>query len=151
MIPVPDKALKYLADAFSFDCNNMKKFGGGREDSDGVIYSHGKGKSRHVLKIISKNLNDAFAYSHTLERARFFEYLGKNSIPVVAPKPNKTGNLVEQVVEGENLFLAYSYRRLLLFTVMQDWLKTQPKTYNSWKQMVIEQPPVFELVKRIRY
>ena len=44
--------------------------------------------------------------------------------------------------------LFISYRRLLLFTVMQDWLKTKPDMLNSWKKMVIEKPPVFELIRK---
>ena len=93
MIPVPDNVLINLANAFSFDPIAMEKIGGGREDSDGVIYSYGNDSSRRLLKIIAKKLNDTFAYNNTLERARFFAYLGENDIPVVTPKPNKNGNL----------------------------------------------------------
>ncbi|RPJ36688.1 MAG: hypothetical protein EHM21_18855 [Chloroflexi bacterium] len=38
--------------------------------------------------------------------------------------------------------LLISYRRLLLFTVMQGWLDTQPKTRATWKAMIMEEPPL---------
>jgi amicoumacin kinase len=37
-----------------------------------------------------------------------------------------------------DLFIAY--RRILLFTVMQGWLQTQPKKRAAWKQMILSEP-----------
>jgi Ser/Thr protein kinase RdoA (MazF antagonist) len=37
-----------------------------------------------------------------------------------------------------NLFI--SYRRLLLFTVMQGWLGTKPDLRAAWKAMIMEEP-----------
>lgn len=39
-----------------------------------------------------------------------------------------------------NLFIAY--RRALLFTVMHDWLQTQPDTCAQWKEMTLTEPEI---------
>ena len=43
-------------------------------------------------------------------------------------------------LEQLNLFIAY--RRTLLFTVMHDWLQTQPVTYAQWKEMILSEPVI---------
>ena len=40
-----------------------------------------------------------------------------------------------------DLFIAY--RRILGFTVMQDWLRSKPSTRRTWKAMILEEPPIF--------
>ena len=52
--------------------------------------------------------------------------------------------LPEESLHAIELFIAY--RRALLFTVMQDWLKTQPKAFESWRRLVIEQPKIMGFV-----
>jgi amicoumacin kinase len=42
----------------------------------------------------------------------------------------------------EKIDLFIEYRRILLFTVMQGWLSTQPEKYAQWKKMILEDPPV---------
>jgi len=42
----------------------------------------------------------------------------------------------------EQLDLFISYRRILLFCVMQGWLATVPETRASWKAMILSEPPV---------
>lgn len=77
MIPVPNEVLNYLAESFAFEPSSLEKIGGGREDSDGIVYASGNGSTRRTLKIIAKNINDASAHFKTFERVRFFAYLGK--------------------------------------------------------------------------
>ena len=40
----------------------------------------------------------------------------------------------------ERLDLFISYRRILLFTVMNDWVSSNPKLHDSWKKMILTQP-----------
>lgn len=42
----------------------------------------------------------------------------------------------------DQLDLMISYRRILLFTVMQGWLKSQPAVRAGWKDMILKEPPV---------
>jgi hypothetical protein len=39
-----------------------------------------------------------------------------------------------------DLFIAY--RRILLFIVMYNWIKSAPDRYASWKNMILTNPPV---------
>jgi Ser/Thr protein kinase RdoA (MazF antagonist) len=39
-----------------------------------------------------------------------------------------------------DLFIAY--RRILLFIVMQDWLRKRPAQRRAWKAMILEEPPI---------
>lgn len=47
----------------------------------------------------------------------------------------------------KNLDLFIAYRRILLFTVMQGWLQTQPAQRAAWKQMILSEPPVVGEIK----
>ncbi len=49
-------------------------------------------------------------------------------------------HLAAEWLDRLDLFIAY--RRLLMFTVMQDWLQTRPDVRASWKQMILSQPEV---------
>ena len=42
----------------------------------------------------------------------------------------------------ERLDLFISYRRILLFTVMNDWIQSKPKLHTSWKRMILSQPEI---------
>ena len=42
----------------------------------------------------------------------------------------------------ERLDLFIGYRRILLFTVMNDWIQSNPKLHTSWKQMILSQPEI---------
>lgn len=44
---------------------------------------------------------------------------------------------------GARLSLFVDYRRALLFTVMQDWLVTQPAALAAWRGRVLEAEPLF--------
>ena len=58
-------------------------------------------------------------------------------------------DLPVQWLEQLDLFL--HYRRLLLFTVMQDWLATEPDARAGWKQMILDEPAVVRpLVEKAR-
>jgi Ser/Thr protein kinase RdoA (MazF antagonist) len=40
----------------------------------------------------------------------------------------------------EHLDVFIAYRRMLLFTVMQEWLDTKPDVKQMWKQLILEDP-----------
>ena len=39
-----------------------------------------------------------------------------------------------------DLFIAY--RRILLFIVMKNWIRSQPKRYRTWKRLILTQPEI---------
>ena len=128
MIPVPKNVLSFFVESFSFNPNSLEKIGGGREDSDGVVYSEVDGSPKHVLKIIVSNINDTSAQFKTMERARFFAYLGNQGVSVVSPMLNKNGRLIESCSIGKHKFLAYSY----------PFLPGEPLRPSHWSDIVLE-------------
>jgi len=134
MIPVSNEVLNYLAESFAFEPSTLEKIGGGREDSDGVVYASGYGLTRRTLKIIAKNINDASAYFKTFERAHFFAYLGEHEVPVVTPMPNANGRLIESCPIGEHIFLAYSYPFLHGETLRPE--KWSDEVLESWGALI---------------
>jgi Ser/Thr protein kinase RdoA (MazF antagonist) len=42
----------------------------------------------------------------------------------------------------DQLDLFIAYRRILMFTVMNDWIRSQPGLHKSWKQMILTQPEI---------
>jgi amicoumacin kinase len=46
------------------------------------------------------------------------------------------------------LDLFFAYRRILLFIVMNGWIKSKPDLHASWKKMILEQPQVLGTVSQ---
>jgi Ser/Thr protein kinase RdoA (MazF antagonist) len=55
----------------------------------------------------------------------------------------RENHLSAEWLDRLNLFIAY--RRLLMFTVMQDWLEAKPDVRHGWKQMILTEPEVVGL------
>jgi Ser/Thr protein kinase RdoA (MazF antagonist) len=53
---------------------------------------------------------------------------------------SRENRLTSEWLNRLDLFIAY--RRILLFTVMNDWIQSQPKLHATWKQMILSQPEV---------
>ncbi|MGD9101322.1 MAG: phosphotransferase [Anaerolineae bacterium] len=49
-------------------------------------------------------------------------------------------DLPSEWLERLDLFIAY--RRILLFTVMNDWIRSKPEWHASWKEMILSTPEV---------
>jgi amicoumacin kinase len=54
-------------------------------------------------------------------------------------------HLDELFIKSMDIFI--NYRRMLLFTVLQDWLDTNPETKKFWKSMIIESPAIMGRVE----
>lgn len=85
---------------------------------------------QHILIFLSGGMNGSV---HNRDKLlgfleNFLEgYLGENQLPAAC-------------LAWLDLFIAY--RRILLFTVMGDWVQSQPKLHASWKQMILSSPAV---------
>lgn len=53
---------------------------------------------------------------------------------------NREHQLASNWLDRLDLFIAY--RRILLFIVMNDWVRAQPKLHQSWKQMILSEPEI---------
>ena len=52
----------------------------------------------------------------------------------------RENHLSSEWIDRLDLFIAY--RRILLFTVMNGWIKSKPKLHASWRQMILSQPEI---------
>ncbi len=107
MIPVPSSILAVLLERFK--APTAEKFGGGREDSDGVVYAYPYGAGRRLLKILAFPVEEQqkaiFCFE---ERLRFMRFLGENGAPVVYPLLSPQGNLYETCASETHGWVGYS-------------------------------------------
>jgi Ser/Thr protein kinase RdoA (MazF antagonist) len=52
----------------------------------------------------------------------------------------RENQLAHEWLDRLDLFIAY--RRILLFIVMNDWARSQPKLHKSWKQLILTRPDI---------
>jgi hypothetical protein len=166
MIAVPQTVLDALAGMYGASADQLDRFGGGHEESDGIVYAYPRTGRRLLLKIMAIPTQERRAGIFCLdERLRFVRFLGENGARIVFPKRSPQGNLYETFLfeahtwvgygmEGYerehhldlewlrrlNLFIAY--RRILMFIVLNDWIQSNPSLHASWKQMILSQPDV---------
>jgi Ser/Thr protein kinase RdoA (MazF antagonist) len=53
---------------------------------------------------------------------------------------HRENQLAREWLDRLDLFIAY--RRILLFIVMKDWIRSQPKLHKSWKHLIMTRPEV---------
>ncbi len=51
-------------------------------------------------------------------------------------------DLIPEIKDAVNLFI--DYRRLLLFTVMEEWLNSQPEVRAGWKALILDAPVILD-------
>jgi Ser/Thr protein kinase RdoA (MazF antagonist) len=109
MIPVPQYALESLARSFGTVAANLYYFGGGREESDGVVYAYPHEDTRRLLKIIAVPIDDQSRGMFCLqERLRFMRFLGENGAPIAFPQLSPEENLFEICQYEAYLWVGYS-------------------------------------------
>lgn len=107
MIKVTKNAMAEICDKLSIYEKELKFLGGGREDSDGIVYTYDANNSKMVLKILAIPENQ-FDKLRSLEaRIRYANYLGKNGIKIAYPIRNKNGNLYETSIDNHHVYTAY--------------------------------------------
>ena len=108
MIPVPAPVQESLARLFATTADALTHFGGGREDSDGVIYAYPQGDDRWLLKVLAIPLEEQRRSLFCLEeRLRFVEYLGRHGAPVIRPQLSPQGALYETFPFAAHLWVGY--------------------------------------------
>jgi Ser/Thr protein kinase RdoA (MazF antagonist) len=109
MNQVPQETLVALASQFTNVVDELKFFAGGREESDGVVYSYPYQNRLRLLKILSFPLEDEsnslFVFN---ERLKFANYLGTNGARLAFPEPSPRGNLYESIKSTSQLYVGYT-------------------------------------------
>jgi hypothetical protein len=56
--------------------------------------------------------------------------------------PDEIGQRAIESSCWEWLDLFIAYRRILIVTVMNDWIRSKPELHTSWKRMILSQPEI---------
>lgn len=141
MKEVPSNILSELANRFGYSVSGLTLLGGGREDSDGIVYRAVRQGEPYVLKIVGAGGGHGVADVEA--RAAFFAFLGEKGMEVVSPKANDAGRLVEAFAVEGGAYLAYQYPYLKgahptpdrwTDTVIHAWGRTIGKAHRLTKQ-----------------
>ena len=107
MIKITDKAKIELCEKLSIDLQGLTYLGGGREDSDGTVYTYDEGARKKVLKILAIPEAEKEKLRNLEVRIKYANYLGENGIKLTYPLCNKNGNLYEVSLDNKNYYTAY--------------------------------------------
>jgi Ser/Thr protein kinase RdoA (MazF antagonist) len=112
LIKVPEAILASLSSAFDTAPSELVYLGGGRLDSDGIVYIFPHAEGDRVLKILALSGRDPFALLRLEERLKFMHFLGDQGAPIVYPLAQPDGSLYYAQNEEEHQFVAYTYRKI---------------------------------------
>lgn len=142
MITVTSKALTELCNKLSIKEKELVFIGGGREDSDGILYSYDLGKEKIVIKILAFPEHEQDKLTSFETRVKFANYLGENGINLSYPILNQNGNIYETCYDNKHIYTAYvmnyfSGRTLenddLTDELVHDWGKIIGKSHKVTK------------------
>jgi Ser/Thr protein kinase RdoA (MazF antagonist) len=123
VIPVPQSVRESLAQYFETEAGSLAHFGGGREESDGIVYAFPCGDSRRLLKVMVIPEADCHRGLFCLEeRLRFARFMGENGAHIAFPQLSPQGNLYETVLGEGWLWVGYS----------MEVAPGKPKRPNAW-------------------
>ena len=135
MIPVPQPVPKPLAKTFGTKAAHLSYFGGGKEESDGIVYAYPFEDTRRLLKILAIPIEDQRTGLLCLnERLKFVRFLGENGAHIVFPQFSPQGNLYESSVLKNHLWVGYSMELVPGKTKQEkSW---DPEFFKNWGQTI---------------
>lgn len=101
MKPLKDEIRRELVARFGLEDSKLVFLAGGREDSDGIVFTTVQNNEKLVLKI-----SQASDEEHVKSILRFAHYLGNCGIHISSPIKNQNGNIYEVVKDGDTLLIA---------------------------------------------
>ncbi|MCX7773727.1 MAG: phosphotransferase [Clostridia bacterium] len=108
MIQVPEEIVSQLAHAFGTTRKELAYLGGGKEFSDGIVYSFTKDGKAYALKILGmEGEKREIGLKEASERLEFVHFCGEQGVPIVHPIRNPEGHIFEQASHGDKAFIAY--------------------------------------------
>jgi len=152
MIPVPEPVLEEFTRRINTPYATLRKFAGGRTESDGVIYSYPYQNSPRLLKIMAISQNQERKGLFCLdERLKFMRYLGENGASIAYPLPSPQNHLFETIDYGAYTWIGYSMELIpgktqhpesWDETFIQEWGRTignlhrLAKAYSTWEAAI---------------
>lgn len=153
MIKVPENVLDNLTLYYGINRSCLSFLGGGREDSDGVVWSYSLDGKDMVFKVLAIKADDVDGIIKLEERLKFVRYLGDNRADIVFPEESLEGRLYHTMIHGKNNFIAYVMKRVpgvhpsgegLDNKLCNSWgrvvgkLHRLAKRYPSWEHSIVE-------------
>ena len=101
MKPLKEEIRNELAGRFGLDYTSLVFLAGGREDSDGIVFSVNQDNRKLVFKV-----SQAHDEEHVKNILEFAHFLGKQGIRIGGPIKNQRGNIYEVAKDGDTLLIA---------------------------------------------
>lgn len=101
MKPLKEEIRNELAGRFDLDYTSLVFLAGGREDSDGVVFTANQNNRKLVFKV-----SQAHDEEHVKNILEFAHFLGKQGIRIGGPIKNQRGNIYEVAKDGDTLLIA---------------------------------------------
>lgn len=107
MIAVEKHVLESLCKKIGTSIDQITYLGGGREDSDGIVYTYFENGKKKVLKILALELEKKRDLSAFEERVKFTNYLGENGVSISYPLLIHSEHLYVTEFNEKYIFAAY--------------------------------------------
>jgi len=135
MIPVPQPVIESLAETFGTKAAHLSNFGGGQEESDGIVYAYPFGDTQRLLKILAIPIEQQRIGLLCLnERLKFVRFLGENGANIVFPQFSPQENLYESFTFKKHLWVGYSMELIPGKTKPEkSW---DPEFFKNWGQTI---------------
>jgi Ser/Thr protein kinase RdoA (MazF antagonist) len=115
MKALTDGQLRTLLQSYGLNPEDVRHLGGGREDSDGIVYAFDRGGKPMALKLMAVEGEEP-QYAETVaayeERARFARYLSEGGAAILGPEPDAEGLLYRACRQQNLTCISYLMRRV---------------------------------------
>jgi amicoumacin kinase len=109
---VPNSVLNEFAGRYGVRAEDLLKFGGGEDWSDGTVYRFDARGQAMLLKIMDQADHAPHGEESLDERLRYLDYLGANDAPIIHPVHSARDCLVERIRLDGMLYQAYAWRMI---------------------------------------
>lgn len=108
MVKVSKKILNILCKPYEIEASQLEFLGGGREESEGIVYTYNIKDCKRVLKVLALPYNKKENYIAFKERFDYANFLVEKGVKITYPLLNKKGKLYEFYCDNEYTYIAYS-------------------------------------------
>lgn len=151
LIRVTENALNTLTARYDTKPDRLTVLGGGREDSDGIVYTFLLRNRKMVLKILAIPQDDFASLRKLDTRLRFADFLCKGGIPIACPVKDSYDNLYETFYDHNTIYISYTMNFYegknpksmeLTGKIVESWGKLTGKTHRITKNFTNKIAPV---------
>ena len=130
MKPIQDEIRNELAGRFGIDGDELSFLAGGREDSDGIVYTTSRNGKKYVFKI-----SQASDEEHVKSILEFAHYLGSCGIRIGSPIKNGNGNIYEISKDNGTLLIAVMMEYIDGYIPDADVLQKNSQLIYEWGKL----------------